>query len=151
HHRPPDDDDICRHLHFPALPRLDRPDASTYDRCGDKDNPWARPHPRAHVAGVCGMTGTPVLALLAQIAEAQSIDAVWRLAKDYFASLGFSQINYGFTRFKHMKTIGDPDDALFLTTGDEAYAQRYSRCGSYPPSPRSRRAETDTRACTLHG
>ena len=94
------------------------------------------------------MTGTPVLAQLAQIAEAQSIDAVWGLAKGYFSSLGFSQINYGFTRFKHMKTIGDPDDALFLTTGDEAYAQRYFRGGFYARSPLFRWAERNTGACT---
>lgn len=94
------------------------------------------------------MAGTPVLALLNEIAEAQDIEAVWKLTRDYFASLGFSQINYGFTRFKHMKTIGDPDDALFLTTGDEAYAQRYFRGGYYAKSPLFRWAERNTGACT---
>jgi DNA-binding CsgD family transcriptional regulator len=94
------------------------------------------------------MTATPVLALLARIAEAQSIDEVWTLAQEYFASLGFSQINYGFTRFRHMKTIGDPDDALFLTTGDEAYAKRYFRGGYYARSPLFRWAERNTGACT---
>ena len=94
------------------------------------------------------MTATPVLSLLARIAEAQSIDQVWTLAKGYFAALGFSQINYGFTRFRHMKTIGDPDDALFLTTGDDAYAQRYFRGGYYARSPLFRWAERNTGACT---
>ena len=94
------------------------------------------------------VTVTPVLTLLTKIAEAQNIDAAWNLACVHFAGLGLSQINYGFTRFRHAKTIGDPDDALFLTTGDDAYAQRYFRGGFYAKSPLFRWAERNTGACT---
>ncbi|MBK8441708.1 MAG: autoinducer binding domain-containing protein [Rhodobacter sp.] len=94
------------------------------------------------------MTGTPVLALLGRIAESDNIDAVWNLATGYFAGLGFARANYGFTRFKHVKTIGDPDDALFLTTCDADYAQRYFRGGFYARTPVFRWAERNSGICT---
>ena len=94
------------------------------------------------------MTEARVLTLLTQIAEAKDIDAVWRLATGYFAALGFARANYGFTRFRHTKTIGDPDDALFLTTCDEAYSARYFRGGFYAKTPVFRWAERNTGATT---
>ena len=94
------------------------------------------------------MTGTPVLTLLGRIAEAQTIDEVWEMATRYFASLGFARANYGFTRFKHLKTIGDPDDALFLTTCDPDYEQRYFRGGFYAKTPVFRWVERNSGACT---
>jgi DNA-binding CsgD family transcriptional regulator len=94
------------------------------------------------------MTGTPVLALLIRIAEAQSIDLAWELATGFFGSLGFKRANYGFTRFKHLKTIGDPDDALFLTTCDPEYEKRYFRGGFYAKTPVFRWAERNSGACT---
>ncbi|MFZ1471080.1 MAG: LuxR family transcriptional regulator [Paracoccaceae bacterium] len=94
------------------------------------------------------MTGTPVLTLLVQIAEAREIDEVWALATGYFASLGFGRANYGFTRFRHAKTIGDPDDALFLTTCDDTYAKRYFRGGFYAKTPVFRWAAQNSGACT---
>jgi len=94
------------------------------------------------------MSGNAVLALLQRIAEAQTIDAAWALATDYFAGLGFSRVNYGFTRFRHARTIGDPDDALFLTTCDADYAQRYFRGGFYARTPVFRWAERNSGACT---
>ena len=94
------------------------------------------------------MTGTPILRLLARIAEAQSIDDVWAVATVWYASLGFARANYGFTRFRHAKTIGDPDDALFLTTCDDEYARRYFRGGFYARTPVFRWAERNSGACT---
>ena len=58
------------------------------------------------------MTELPLLSLLNRIASSSSIDEAWGQATAHFASLGFGRINYGFTRFRHLKTIGDPDDAL---------------------------------------
>jgi len=94
------------------------------------------------------MTDIRVLTLLTQIAEARNIDAVWSLATGYFASLGFARANYGFTRFQHAKTIGDPDDALFLTSCDAAYSARYFRGGFYAKGPIFRWAEHNTGATT---
>ncbi|MEZ5797135.1 MAG: LuxR family transcriptional regulator [Paracoccaceae bacterium] len=94
------------------------------------------------------MTETPVLGLLGRIAAAQSIDEAWELGTEYFAGLGFARANYGFTRFRHLKTIGDPDDALFLTTCDPEYEQRYFRGGFYARTPVFRWIERNTGACT---
>jgi DNA-binding CsgD family transcriptional regulator len=91
---------------------------------------------------------TAALPLIINIAEAQSIAQAWSLATHHFASLGFSRANYGFTRFRHDKTIGDPDDALFLTTMDDDYAQRYFRGGFYARTPVFRWAEQNAGSCT---
>lgn len=94
------------------------------------------------------MAKDPILGLLRDIAEAQSIDNAWGLASGYFASIGFRRMMYGFTRFRHQRTIGDPDDALFLTTFEGDYAQRYFQGGFYARAPAFRWAERNSGACT---
>lgn len=89
-----------------------------------------------------------VLPLLLRIAEAQTIDEVWATASDFFGSLGFSRANYGFTRFLHFRNIGDPDDAIFLTTGDAEYAGKYFNDGFYARTPAYRWAVANSGACT---
>lgn len=91
---------------------------------------------------------TAVLPLLARIAEAKSVDEVWGLAADFFKPLGFSRINYGFTRYLHERSVGDPDDAIFLTTGDSDYARRYFYNGLYARTPVYRWAVANSGACT---
>lgn len=91
---------------------------------------------------------TDPLPLITRIAEAQSVDEAWTLATGYFARLGFSRVNFGFTRFRHDKTIGDPDDALFLTTLGDDYARRYFRGGFYAQTPVFHWAQQNIGACT---
>ncbi len=88
------------------------------------------------------------LPLIITIAEAHSIAEAWTAATGYFAQLGFQRVNYGFTRFRHDKTIGDPEDALFLTTLGDEYAQRFFHGGFYARTPVFRWAEHNTGACT---
>ena len=94
------------------------------------------------------MADTSILPLLNAIAASQRIDDAWDLATGYFAALGFGRVNYGFTRFKHLKTIGDPDDALFLTTCDADYVKRYFQGGFYAKTPVFRWAEHNAGICT---
>jgi LuxR family transcriptional regulator len=94
------------------------------------------------------MTENPLLSFLNRIAASTSINEAWDLAGTYFGQLGFGRINYGFTRFRHLKTIGDPDDALFLSTCDAAYVQRYFADGFYAKTPAFRWAERNSGACT---
>lgn len=94
------------------------------------------------------MTETSILPLLNRIAAAASIDDAWALTTDHFAAMGFRRVNYGFTRFRHLKTIGDPDDALFLSTCDADYVNRYFRGGFYAKTPVFRWAERNSGACT---
>lgn len=94
------------------------------------------------------MTETPLLSLLNRIASSSSIDDAWGHAVAHFGALGFQRVNYGFTRFRHLRTIGDPDDALFLSTCDAAYVQRYFFGGFYSKTPVFRWAERNSGACT---
>lgn len=94
------------------------------------------------------MTDLTILALLNRIAQASNIDDAWALATGYFSGLGFRRANYGFTRFRHLKTIGDPDDALFLTTCDADYVKRYFQGGFYAKTPVFRWAERSSGICT---
>lgn len=91
---------------------------------------------------------TAVLPLLTRIAEAKSVDEVWALAAGFFQPLGLSRMNYGFTRFLHERSVGDPDDAIFLTTGDSEYARRYFYNGLYARTPVYRWAVANSGACT---
>lgn len=94
------------------------------------------------------MTEITLLKLLNAIAASSSIDEAWDLAAAHFRKLGFARINYGFTRFRHLKTIGDPDDALFLSTCDADYVKRYFFGGFYAKTPVFRWAERNSGACT---
>lgn len=91
---------------------------------------------------------TDLLSLLTRIAEADTTTAVWNIAIGRFRTWGFSRVNYGFTRFKSARSIGDPDDALFLTTWDAAYVQRYFRSNFYARTPVFRWAERNVGSCT---
>jgi LuxR family transcriptional regulator len=94
------------------------------------------------------MTESKTLALMNQIAASTSIDEAWELGTGFFSRLGFRRVNYGFTRFRHLKTIGDPDDALFLSTCDADYVKRYFVGGFYAKTPVFRWVERNTGACT---
>jgi LuxR family transcriptional regulator len=76
-----------------------------------------------------------VLPLLLRIAEAETVADVWAAATGYFAALGFSRVDYGFTRFLHARNIGDPDDAIYLTTGNADHAARYFHNGFFARTP----------------
>lgn len=89
-----------------------------------------------------------VLPLLARIAEATAVGPVWQTASGYFARLGFGRVNYGYTRFLNDKTIGNPEDAVFLTTADAEYARRYFAGGLYARTPVFRWAQQNNGACT---
>lgn len=92
---------------------------------------------------------TAVLPLLTRIAEATSVDEVWLLANEFYRELGFTRANYGFTRYLYMRSnIGDPDDALFLTTGDANYVRQYFSNGFYARTPVYRWAMANAGSCT---
>lgn len=91
---------------------------------------------------------TAVLPLLTRIAECTSVDQVWAEATALFTELGFSRANYGFTRFLHKTNVGDPDDAIYLTTGNSDYARFYFHNGFYARTPVYRWAVSNTGACT---
>lgn len=76
-----------------------------------------------------------VLELLGRIARAQRIEDAWRPAVEFFRPFGFGRLNYGLTRFRTESSIGDPEDALFLSTSEAEYAQLYVRDGFFKRTP----------------
>jgi DNA-binding CsgD family transcriptional regulator len=91
---------------------------------------------------------TEIYPLLVRIAQSTNPTEVWTQTVAYFAKLGFSHVNYGYTRFRSTRSIGDPDDALFLTTADDTYAAGYFRNGFYAKTPAYRWAQNNEGACT---
>lgn len=91
---------------------------------------------------------TEFLSLLTRIAEGSSVAEVWGLAAPFYADCGFSRTNYGFTRFRHDASIGNPADAVFLTTASADYAQRYFSGGFYARTPVFKWAQRNVGACT---
>jgi len=89
-----------------------------------------------------------VLGLLSRIADATAVGPVWAEATAFFRTLGFGRANYGYTRFLNDRTIGDPEDVVFLTTADAEYARRYFSGGLYARTPIFRWAQQNSGACT---
>lgn len=89
-----------------------------------------------------------VLPLLGRIAEASSVDAAFDLALGLFRGHGFSRVNYGLTRFRTERSIGDPDDALFLSSCPPEYTKLYFSDGFYMRTPLFRWVSTHVGACT---
>lgn len=56
-----------------------------------------------------------------RIATADRAEKIRDLSVAHFRLFGFARENYGFTRFRSERSMGDPDDALFLTSCDAAF------------------------------
>ena len=78
---------------------------------------------------------TDVLGLLARIAAAGTVDDVWALLTRHMAQLGFSRLNYGFTRYRSQTSIGSPEDAIYLSSADPTYTAHYFGTGFYARTP----------------
>lgn len=91
---------------------------------------------------------TDALNLIVALSKVPSADSAWRLGTAYFAGLGFARVNYGFTRFRHDRSVGDPDDALFLSTCDADYVKRYFRGKFFARTPVYHWTERHVGACT---
>ena len=89
-----------------------------------------------------------ILELLVRIAEAGTVGAVWDLASAFYKDCGFSRVNYGYTRFRYDKSIGNPDDVIYLTTASAEYARVYFSDGLYARTPVFKWAQANTGCCT---
>lgn len=86
--------------------------------------------------------------LVVEISTASHADAAWRISTGFFASLGFARVNYGYTRFRSTRSVGDPDDALFMSTCDPDYVSRYFRGKFFARTPLYHWSENNVGACT---
>jgi LuxR family transcriptional regulator len=96
------------------------------------------------------VTASPaqVLDIVTRIADAQTIQDAWNLGVAAFGWFGFSQINYGFTRFRHADAVGDPADALFLTNHDKEHVKAYFDSGFYARTAMFRWVAQNSGACS---
>lgn len=91
---------------------------------------------------------TDVLEILGRVAQASSVDAVWDIALPFYRGLGFSRVNYGFTRFRHEKGLGVPADAIYLSSNTPDYARLYFNDGFYAKTPMFRWVMENEGVCT---
>lgn len=91
---------------------------------------------------------TDVVRLIVAVTTAETAAKSWTLATGFFAGLGLSRVNYGFTKFRDQRSYGDPDDAMFLSTCSADYVNRYFRGKLFARTPLYHWAETHVGACT---
>ncbi len=90
---------------------------------------------------------TVPLKLLTAIATAETTEDVWHIVSRYLATLGFSRLNYGLTRFRFESSIGNPEDALYLSTQSSAYMNEYFNRGHFARTPVFRWVMRNTGTC----
>lgn len=76
-----------------------------------------------------------ILERITEIAAAPDSAEVWRLTVEALAGIGFDRVNYGFTRYRYGRSIGDPRDALFLSSHPKETTREFYDQGLYARTP----------------
>jgi DNA-binding CsgD family transcriptional regulator len=89
------------------------------------------------------------------IAEAGTVEQVWALTVAALSAFGFERVNYGLTRCQTRPAdsegsgnIGDPNDALFLSTHALDEVREHHESGRYRRMPEYRWVIENTGACS---
>ena len=90
------------------------------------------------------MTGT--LGHLHRLASAQTPEELWALHLGMMDGFGFDRVAYGFTRWRRENSIGDSQDALFLSNHDRS--QTGFDMAFFMRTPMYRWAARNTGACS---
>jgi LuxR family transcriptional regulator len=93
-------------------------------------------------------TLTNALHHLQRIANAPTPEEIWALLLAAMADYGFDRVNYGFTRQKRENSVGDIQDALFLSNHDRTVTKEYFDAGFFMKTPMFRWVMTHTGACS---
>ena len=72
---------------------------------------------------------------LERLTNAPSIEDLWSLHCDKMAAYGFDRLLYGFTRYRTMTSLGDPEDFVILTNHSTAYTDVFMGQGLYFHAP----------------
>lgn len=89
-----------------------------------------------------------VLDYVERLSRATALDAVWDMHCTTMAQYGFDRLIYGFTRFTTADSLGDFDDAIFLTNHDPAYYERFVGERMFLDGPVLRWARQNTGPCS---
>lgn len=82
-----------------------------------------------------------------RIAQAPDAQAVWAETVAALQGFGFERINYGYTRYRVGRSIGDPDDAFFLSTHALPQVKAFHQSGLYMKSADYRWVRENVGAC----
>jgi LuxR family transcriptional regulator len=93
-------------------------------------------------------TVTGALAHLHRVANAGTPEELWALFLSIMADYGFDRVNYGFTRYLRDGSIGDVQDALFLSNHDRDTVREYFDMGFFMRTPMFRWVMQNTGACS---
>ena len=102
----------------------------------------------AGCGGLRSLTSKTALERAREIAEAQTIDEVWSRFVAVAAEYGFERVNYGYTRYRVGKSIGDPDDAMFLSTHSLEQVKWFHESRTYLKSADYRWVRDNVGACS---
>lgn len=89
-----------------------------------------------------------VLFRATSIAEAESLQSAWMRFTAAARDFGFERVNYGYTRFRTGAGIGDPSDAMFLSTHALEQVIWFHTSGTYLDSADFRWTRDNVGACS---
>lgn len=89
-----------------------------------------------------------MLEYIDKIVRARSIEEVWGLHCAEMAGFGFDRLIYGYSRFVTETSLGDFEDAIFLTNHDPTYFDRFIGDKLFVHGPMIRWARQNTGACS---
>lgn len=85
---------------------------------------------------------------LGKLLDASSLEDLWEIHKTLMAGYGFDRLLYGYTRYKHLKSLGDPDDFVLLSSHSAAYTDAFVGKGLYRNAPMVRWSLENEGACS---
>jgi DNA-binding CsgD family transcriptional regulator len=95
-----------------------------------------------------GLSPQQALERACGIAAAVSVEQVWARFTAAVAAFGFERVNYGFTRYRVGLGIGDPLDAMFLSTHALKQVRWFHESGLYLRSADYRWVRENDGACS---
>ncbi|MGH1465452.1 MAG: LuxR family transcriptional regulator [Cognatishimia sp.] len=66
-----------------------------------------------------------ILRYIADMTNATTLEALWKMHVDKMAEYGFDRLIYGYTNFRVDYNLGDPEDFVILSNHDRAYLDRF--------------------------
>lgn len=89
-----------------------------------------------------------MLDYLNQLARSTTLEDLWALHCETMDAFGFDRMIYGYTRFVTEDSLGEFDDAIFLTNHDPGYFDRFITSKLFVHAPMVRWARQNVGACS---
>ena len=85
---------------------------------------------------------------LLEMTNAGSVEELWAMHLESMAGFGFDRLMYGFTRYRTLTSLGDPNDFVLLTNHSASYTDVFVGQGLYHHAPMVRWALEHEGACS---